>query len=126
MTDDVYGAVEASSSYAPLPKQLGTFPLWRTSEPLLEPPGRLHVGDSRPATEASLPLIINHERDAANAREDGGMGAWGHRGLCLRRTSKQAAVAKMRFALLEPLYEAASVAGIERFEAEESRPNVDE
>ena len=64
VTDDVYGAVEAPSSHAPLPKQLGTFPLWRTSEPLLEP--------------------------------------------------------------LEPVYEAASVAGIELFEAEESRPDVDE
>ena len=38
----------------------------------------------------------DHRRDAANARENGGMGAWGHRVLCLRRTSKQAAVAKMR------------------------------
>ena len=63
VTDDVYGAVEAPSSHAPLPKQLGT-PLWRTSEPLLEP--------------------------------------------------------------LEPVYEAASVAGIELFEAEESRPDVDD
>ena len=63
-TDDVYGAVEAPPSHAPLPKQLGTCPLRRTSEPLLEP--------------------------------------------------------------LEPVYEAASVAGIERFEAEESRPDVDE
>ena len=64
VTDDVYGAVKAPSSHAPLPKQLGTFPLWRTSEPLLGP--------------------------------------------------------------LEPVYEAASVAGIERFEAEESRPDVEE
>ena len=64
VTDDVYGAVEASSSHAPLPKQVGTFPLWRTGEPLLEP--------------------------------------------------------------LEPVYEAASAAGIELFEAEESRPDVDE
>ena len=56
--------MEALSSHAPLPKQLGTFPLWRTSKPFLEP--------------------------------------------------------------LEPVYEAASVAGIERFEAEESRPDVDE
>ena len=64
VTDDVYGAVEAPSSHAPLPKQLGTFPLWRTSEPLLEP--------------------------------------------------------------LEPVCEAASVASIELFEAEESRPDVEE
>ena len=64
VTDDVYGAVEAPSSHAPLPKQLGTFPLWRTSEPLLKP--------------------------------------------------------------LEPVYEAASVAGIELFEAEKSRPDVDD
>ena len=35
----------------------------------------------------------DRKRDAANARENGGMGAWGHRVLCLRRTSKQAAVA---------------------------------
>ena len=61
VTDDVYGAVEAPSSHAPLPKQLGTFPLWRTSEPFLE-----------------------------------------------------------------PVYEAASLAGIELFEAEESRPDVDD
>ena len=38
----------------------------------------------------------DHRRDAANARENGGMGAWGHRVLCLCRTSRQAAVAKMR------------------------------
>ena len=61
VTDDVYGAVEAPSLHAPLPKQLDTFPLWRTSEPLLE-----------------------------------------------------------------PVYEAASVAGIELFEAEKSRPDVDD
>ena len=38
----------------------------------------------------------DQRRDAANAWVNGGMGAWGHQVLCLRRTSKQAAVAKMR------------------------------
>ena len=44
----------------------------------------------------------DHRRDAANARENGGMGAWGHRVLCLCRTSKQAAVAKMRLPWHKP------------------------
>ena len=58
LPDDVYGAVEAPPSHAPLLKQLGKFPLWRANEPLLE--------------------------------------------------------------VLEPVYEAASAAGVERFEVEET------
>ena len=36
LPDDLYGAVETPPSHAPLPKQLGKFPLWRADEPLIE------------------------------------------------------------------------------------------
>jgi len=36
LPDDLYGAVETPPSHAPLPKQLGKFPLWRAEEPLIE------------------------------------------------------------------------------------------
>jgi len=36
LPDDVYGAVETPPSHAPLPKQLGKFPLWRADELLVE------------------------------------------------------------------------------------------
>jgi len=56
--------------------------------------GRLHARNSRPAKEALLPLIRG--RDATNVRENDGVGAWGHRILCLRRTSERVPVATMR------------------------------
>lgn len=36
LPDDLYGAVETPSSHAPLPKQLGKFPLWRGNDALIE------------------------------------------------------------------------------------------
>ena len=51
------------------------FPLYRRAgvnfKCELQPSGRLHVGNSRPATEASLPLIIGEA-----PRMRGRMGAW--------------------------------------------------
>ena len=80
-----------------LPVRPALKPLCRSGR---APPGRLHVGNSRPATEASLPLTIGETprmrgRTCPESYRDMSriLSGWEHesvgdRVLCLRRTSK--------------------------------------
>jgi uncharacterized Zn finger protein len=46
LPDDVYGAVEMPPSHAPLPKQLGKFPLWRGNDALIDALGPVYEAGS--------------------------------------------------------------------------------
>ncbi|MFB6273641.1 MAG: SWIM zinc finger family protein, partial [Salinibacter sp.] len=64
LPDDVYGAIETPPSHAPLPKQLGKFPLWRGNDALIEA--------LEPVYEAaSAEGVARFEEDAALSEPEG-------------------------------------------------------